>query len=195
MVSDATATLYQTLLKSSHLLKSTDVDNYVTYANSFLSGFKATTMFPNVNKCVTNLQKAANSWNVTVQNLMNPSKTSKNEDYVFNVTKTISNTSADAVSECFTTSISVYTYFLVQQSLFPGGSLDYFSAFLQNMIGNIITFNSIYQNIVTAQAANKTSDVYFYIGRLANLVISVKPIDYEPLEHSVLRLAQEGLDS
>jgi hypothetical protein len=74
---------------------------------------------------------------------MNPSPTSKNEDYVFNVTKTISNSTADAVSECFTTTISIYTYVLVQQSLFPDG-LTYFPAFLQNMIGNIITFNSIY---------------------------------------------------
>ena len=112
---------------------------------------------------------------------MNPSPTSKTEDYVFNITKTISASTSDAVSQCFSTSISVYTFYLVQKALFPDG-LSYFSAFLQNLIGNIITFNSIYQNIVTAQTANKTNDVYFYIGKLMNLIITVKPIDYETLE-------------
>ena len=57
------------------------------------------------------------------------------------------------------------------------------------MIGNIITFNSIYQTIVTDEAANKTSDVYFQIGKLMYLILNVKPIDYEPLDKSVIRLA------
>ena len=57
------------------------------------------------------------------------------------------------------------------------------------MIGNIITFNSIYQTIVTDEAANKTSDVYFQIGKLMYLILNVKPIDYEPLDRSVIRLA------
>jgi hypothetical protein len=59
---------YQKLLSDKGILTDspTDVDNVFVYVNSFLSGFKATTMFPNIQKCVNNIQASANAWNVTV---------------------------------------------------------------------------------------------------------------------------------
>jgi len=44
------------------------------------------------------------------------------------------------------------------------------------MIGNIINFNSIYNNILNAQSSGNTGAVYFYIGRLVYLMVYFNPI-------------------
>lgn len=49
------------------------------------------------------------------------------------------------------------------------------------MIGNILNFNTIYQNIVNANTANKLGDVYFFIGRLTYLIIYFDPMVDEAL--------------
>lgn len=51
------------------------------------------------------------------------------------------------------------------------------------MIGNILNFNTIYQNIVTANTAGNSANVYFYIGRLAYLIVYFDPIVDSPLLH------------
>lgn len=55
------------------------------------------------------------------------------------------------------------------------------TAFLQNLIGNILNFNTIYQNIVNANNAGKLSDVYFYLGRLSYLILYFDPLIDQPL--------------
>jgi len=50
------------------------------------------------------------------------------------------------------------------------------TAFLQNLIGNILNFNTLYTNIVNANNAGKLSDVYFFMGRLTYLIIYFDPI-------------------
>lgn len=54
--------------------------------------------------------------------------------------------------------------------------IDFLEAFLQNLVGNILTFNNIYQNIMQANDSGKISDVYFYLGRLTFLIIYFDPI-------------------
>lgn len=50
------------------------------------------------------------------------------------------------------------------------------TAFLQNLIGNILNFNTLYTNIVNANNAGKMGDVYFFIGRLTYLILYFDPI-------------------
>lgn len=52
------------------------------------------------------------------------------------------------------------------------------------MIGNILNFNTIYQNIVNANNAGKYSDVYFYVGRLTYLIAYFDPMVDSPLLYS-----------
>ena len=54
--------------------------------------------------------------------------------------------------------------------------VSFTTAFLQNLIGNILNFNTIYQNIVTANAANNTMQVYFFFGRLSYMILYFDPI-------------------
>jgi hypothetical protein len=94
---------------------------------------------------------------------------------VFNVTKVISNSTADAVGECYTTLFNVFTFTKMRAALFNDG-VGVMTAFLQNLIGNILNFNTIYTNILNANEAGKMSDVYFFMGRLTYLIIYFDPI-------------------
>ena len=49
------------------------------------------------------------------------------------------------------------------------------------MLGNIIVFNSAYQNIVNSKKAGKDDDAFFYIGRILFLMFDVKPIEWGSL--------------
>lgn len=66
-----------------------------------------------------------------------------------------------------------------------GSITNLLTSFLQNLIGNILNFNTIYQNIVNANNAGKIADVYFFIGRLSYLIVYFNPIEeagYIPLQ-------------
>ena len=44
-----------------------------------------------------------------------------------------------------------YIYYLQQEELYKeGGWLDWFQSFLQNMIGNILTINNLYNKVLIA---------------------------------------------
>lgn len=113
--------------------------------------------------------------NQTLVNYEKAPKTSPMQDYVFNLTRVISNSTADAVGECYTTAFNYYQYFIMRASQFPD-FIGIMTAFLQNMIGNILNFNTLYTNIVNAQKAGKMTDVYFFMGRLTYLIIYFDPI-------------------
>ena len=49
------------------------------------------------------------------------------------------------------------------------------------MVGNILNFNTIYQNILNAQKAGNIGSVYFYMGRLTYIMIYFQPIVYSSL--------------
>lgn len=69
--------------------------------------------------------------------------TKRQEDYVFNMTRVISNSTADAAGDCYLAGYDVFFYYYLKSTGFID-AMDYLSAFLQNLIGNIISFNSIY---------------------------------------------------
>ena len=91
------------------------------------------------------------------------------------MTRVISNSTADAVGECYTTLFNYYQYIIMRGAQFPD-FVGVLTAFLQNMIGNILNFNTLYTNIVNAQKADKMTDVYFFIGRLTYLIVYFDPI-------------------
>lgn len=102
------------------------------------------------------------------------------DQYVFNFTKVVSTSGADAVGECYTTGFNIYSYVLMRSTQFADFT-SVLTAFLQNMIGNILNFNTIYQSIVNANTAGKLTDVYYYIGRLTYLIVYFDPMVDSPL--------------
>lgn len=53
------------------------------------------------------------------------------------------------------------------------------------MVGNVITINSLYQNILDAVEANQTGQVWFYIGRICNILVEIEPIVIPTLRASI----------
>jgi len=114
-------------------------------------------------------------FNTTFVNYLKAPEGSPPQSYVFNMTRVISNSTADAVGECYTTMFNYYQYVIMRASQFPD-FIGILTAFLQNLIGNILNFNTLYTNIVNAQKADKMTDVYFFIGRLTYLILYFDPI-------------------
>lgn len=124
-------------------------------------------------KCSQRIRGFSLAMNDTIMGYINP--IGGVDAYVFNMTKTISGSGSDLVSECYTTGFNVYQYALMRAGQFTDFT-SVLTSFLQNLIGNILNFNTIYQNIVNANNAGKVSDVYFYIGRLSYLIAYFDPI-------------------
>lgn len=110
---------------------------------------RATVFAPNVMRCSSKLQVFLNQVNATEVGYEQAPRNSTPDEYVFNMTKVISSSGASATGECYTTGYSVYQYVLMKEAEFDTMN-NFITAFLQNMIGNIINFNSIYTNIVNA---------------------------------------------
>ena len=53
---------------------------------------------------------------------------------------------------------------------------DWILSFMQNMLGNVMAFQRIYDKINTSMAAGNFADVCFQIGRIFNLLIDFKPM-------------------
>ena len=98
------------------------------------------------------------------------------EDYFFNMTYDISNSFADAVGECYDTGYGFYVWGLNTYSKFNSAE-EWGQAFLQNIVGNIITFNNMYNSINASLTAGQIQQVYFQFGKLFYLLINVQPIN------------------
>jgi len=97
------------------------------------------------------------------------------EDILFNMTELVSNSSSN-LDKCVSASQDVYNFLESQIDEF-GSVSAYNLALFQNVVANIITISMIYQNIVTDTApGGNTTDAYFMYGRIANIVLDVKPI-------------------
>lgn len=110
------------------------------------------------------------------------------------MTKVLSNSTADAVGECYTTLYNVYTFNKMRAALFPTG-VSFMTSFLQNLIGNILNFNTLYTNILNANEAGKMSDVYFFMGRLTYLIIYFDPIEESSFVETKLQSAVPDVTS
>lgn len=74
----------------------------------------------------------------------------------------------------------MYKYGLTESNEFPSPS-DYFMSFFQNILANLVNINYIYQEIVSDETKHQNStDLFFNIGRILNIILIVKPMDTAP---------------
>ena len=97
------------------------------------------------------------------------------QDYLFNTTEWISYSLAPSSRYCVMTGLEGWGWVRIKQEQFDGFS-SLFQAWLQNLLGNVITFNSIYKKIEEAQEAGNDKEVYFWYGRFTTLFINFEPI-------------------
>ena len=54
------------------------------------------------------------------------------------------------------------------------------------MVGNILNFNTLYNNILAAEKSGNMGAVYFYYGRLVYLIVYFNPIEMEGVPDALL---------
>ncbi len=106
----------------------------------------------------------------------------------------MSSVGADAVGECYTTGYSVVQYVNVRKQQFPDFT-SLVQAFAQNLIGNVLNFNQLYNNIMTAAKADRESDVFFYAGRLTYLVLYFDPLVSTPFDDFDTEIEQDNYNA
>ena len=65
--------------------------------------------------------------------------------------------------------------------------MDWFQAFLQNLVGNILTINNLYSRVLVANDEGDTQMVLYICGRIFYFAAK-----FEPLEEAAL-YAEDGL--
>ncbi len=77
--------------------------------------------------------------------------------------------------------LELYTWFLMKMNLFDTFS-SVFQAWLQNLLGNVITFNTLYSKIEEAIEAGNRKEIYYWYGRFITLFINFEPIVSDPAD-------------
>ena len=101
-------------------------------------------------------------------------------EYVFDTTKWISYSLAPSSKFCITSGLEAYSWVLHKASLFESLG-DVFAAWLQSLLGNVITFNSLYKKIEEAEEAGNFREVYYWYGRFFTLFINFDPIETDDI--------------
>ena len=74
-----------------------------------------------------------------------------------------------------------------------GSVTNWVLAFLQNMLGNVIAFQKIYDLINSDLATGNIADAYYQFGRIANLLLVFEPVVTASPETEQLAAALEAL--
>lgn len=90
------------------------IDEEFDLFDRFLEGFRATVFSPNTLRCSQRIRAAALDVNRTLIGYQKANPDKGYDKYVFNMTKVISNSSADAVGECYTTGFNYYQYIVMR---------------------------------------------------------------------------------
>ena len=156
---------------------------YFDYGNAFLQGFKSQETLPSATTCTKYLEQSILVYNTTYMKWQDEeiAQATTTEDYVFNTTEWISFSLAPSSSACFKTGLEGFSWFINKQSQFDAFG-DIFAAWLQNLLGNVITFNSLYKKIEEATEAENTKEIYFWYGRFAILFIDFEPLVDEDID-------------
>ena len=102
-----------------------------------------------------------------------------NEDFVFNRTYWVSYSLAPSSRYCISGVLELYSWFLNKGAIFDSFG-EFFQAGLQNLLGQVITFNTIYTKIEENIEANNTKELYYWYGRFLILFIDFEPIAMDP---------------
>jgi hypothetical protein len=92
----------------------TDIDQYFDLLDRFLEGLRATVFSSNSMRCSQRIRQSALDINSTIIGYSKADPKKGYENYVFNMTRVLSNTSAEAVGECYTTTYNLYSYMTIR---------------------------------------------------------------------------------
>lgn len=96
-------------------------------------------------------------------------------DYIFNITEWLSYNVAPGIRYCFNIGLEGYTYYLKKDEVFED-FMDWFPAWLQNLLGNVVTFQALYEKVDAASKAENWPEALYWYGRFAYIVFDFDPI-------------------
>jgi len=80
---------------------------------------------------------------------------------------------------CIDAMENLYVYNMYKYDLFGRDNTNVILGALQNLLGNILTINSLYGEIREYSEANDTEKVYYEFGRIFRLVMDIEPVVLE----------------
>lgn len=153
---------------------SSTIDEDFALFSKFLDGFQGQTIAPDIFTCTDKLQQTSDQYNqTTISNREN--NVTDVQAIIFSYTAIISSSTADAVGDCYLAAYQTYQYVYQKATSFQSSSL-FLEAFLQNLLGNAIRFNNLYNQILSAQQSNNQMQVYYLMGELMRLILIFDPI-------------------
>jgi hypothetical protein len=66
--------------------------------------------------------------------------------------------------------------------------------FIQNLLGNVVSFQRIYDKMVNAMLIENKAEVYYQLGRLMQIMLDFKPIEKESYEQGEININSGDLE-
>jgi len=127
--------------------------------------------------CTKYLEGSISNYNLTTESWDNETESANKtkKDYIFDTTEWISYDLAPSSRYCTGSMLEMYRWGLKKSTQFKSWG-DVFQAWLQNILGNVITFQKLYDKIKQADQAQNTKESYYWYGRFLSLFINFEPI-------------------
>ena len=126
-------------------------DGVYELINAYLDGMTSTQFIPNSDDCSLKSQIFLNEANATYREIKydNYTEDATDLDKLRNITGLISNEFAEAYLYCHLSVVDGYIYYLAEEELYVNGT-NWFQAFLQNLVQNMIPINQLIEKITIA---------------------------------------------
>jgi len=110
---------------------------------------------------------------------------------VLNTTLFLGNVS-DMSYICIDAAENLYVYTMYKFDLFGRDRNNVVLGALQNLLGNILTINSLYGEIIEYSEANDTESMYYEFGRIFRLVVDIEPVVLEEAAFNADEIVYSG---
>lgn len=118
------------------------IDEKFSYIDAFLQGFRYHESLASSLNCSQNLHRAIKTLEATKETWTGYG-TGDWPLFLFDTTKWISYTLAPSSRYCYVTVLEGWEYYDEKKEQFPRGFDDWFPAWLQSVLGDVVTVNSI----------------------------------------------------
>ena len=156
-------------------------NDYFALADEFARGAKLNGFLPAQPTCFNTLKDFLNKWNTTSMNTTEEQWLTETYDTLRVYSKIISDQFAPAYLNCHLMVVDGYDYYLSEKKVFKDWN-SYSQAFLQNMVGQLISINDIITKVQAATESGNNAQVLNYYGKAFYLLMQVEPLELGAFE-------------
>jgi hypothetical protein len=153
----------------------TPIEEFKIKWSSFMLGARALYYSPNITTC---FDMGVDLYQYDLELLMIKYMYGNAKQNTLNTTLFARNVS-DMNYVCIDAMENLYVYNMYKYDLFGRDNTNVILGALQNLLGNILTINSLYGGIREYAEANNTEKVFYEYGRIFRLVMDIEPVVLE----------------